>query len=214
MRSFRRTIRGASMCPTAAALSSAPEHPRRRSLVTARQRGQPPARDAAPDLEPKVAVLLCRVEPKAAGASSGRFVAAPGRPLRKPARGSQALLLRPDRLQRSCKRPASPRCRSRGKGAVSRIGRRALFRSTEAAGGVSQKSAIGGSRSSWSGLVSGDLIAWLHLSASRSPAAPAQPPRDCCSFVVSEVRARLASWWCPCGSSRKLIAVRQWPDRL
>ena len=60
-----------------------PEHPRRRSLVTAGKRGQPPARDAGPDLEPKATVLLCRVDPEAASASSGRFVAAPGRPQRK-----------------------------------------------------------------------------------------------------------------------------------
>ena len=62
-----------------------PEHPRRRSLVTAGKRGQPPARDAGPDLEPKATVLLCRVDPEAASAPSGRFVAAPGRPSRKPA---------------------------------------------------------------------------------------------------------------------------------
>lgn len=83
MRSLRRTVRGAFMCPTAAALSSPPEHPPRRSLVTAGQRGQSPARDAGPDLEPKAAVLLCRVEPEAARASSGQFVAAPGRPTGK-----------------------------------------------------------------------------------------------------------------------------------
>jgi hypothetical protein len=83
-RLFRRTVGGVCMCPTAAALSSAPEHPCRRSLGTAGQRGQPPARDAGADLEPEAAVLLRRVEPKAAGVSSGRFVAALGRPFRKP----------------------------------------------------------------------------------------------------------------------------------
>ena len=100
---FRRTIRGASMCPTTAALSSAAEHPRRRSLVTAGQRGQPPARDAGPDVEPKAAILLCRVEPEAASASSGRLVAAPGRPTRqradpRAAAGSQSLAKQPRRL--------------------------------------------------------------------------------------------------------------------
>ena len=79
LRSFRRTIRGASMCPDSGSVEQCPEHPRRRSLVTAGKRGQPPARDAGPDLEPNATVLLCRVDPEAASASSGRFVAAPGR---------------------------------------------------------------------------------------------------------------------------------------
>jgi hypothetical protein len=54
------------------------------------------------------------------------------RPLRKPARAPQALLLRADRLQQPCKQPAVPGSRSRGKKQASLleagIGRRALLR--------------------------------------------------------------------------------------
>jgi hypothetical protein len=133
-----------------------------------------------PDLEPKTAVLLCRVEPEAADGSSGRFLAAPGRPNReqfgrRPARTRLPLQGRVAGVHRTAAQPWL--CESPAAGDAIALAARPTRKRASICWTVTNRA---GSQ---------------HLAGRRSPAArlAKQEPRGCHSGSLLEVVPRMSA---------------------